>query len=55
MFETWQDKFHSETCFYKSIDLYYNWFYEGKFQTDLLGYFNKETCPTPLSTKITAK
>ena len=32
-----------------------HWFYEGKFQTNLLGYFNKKFCPTPLSTKITTK
>lgn len=55
MSETWQSKFHSETCFCKSIDLCYNWFYKGKLQTNLLGYFNKKSCPTPLNTKITAK
>ena len=32
-----------------------HWSNEGKFQTDLLGYFNKKTCPTPLNTKITDK
>ena len=31
-----------------------NWSYEGKFQTDLLDYFNKKACPTPPNTKITA-
>lgn len=32
-----------------------HWFYEGKFQTNLLGYFNKKSRPTPLNPKITAE
>ena len=31
-----------------------HWFYEVKFQTNLLGYFNKKSCPTPLNIKTTA-